>query len=216
MFPYPLPFVPLLFSVSCKTSSANTLPCYIFFSWGWFWSSPTVQCYKPLSVVPQVPSLPDLIPWIYLSPPLYNQDLNLVKTRHRTDCGSDHELLMAKFRLKLRKVGQTTRQFMYDLNQIRYGHRRPLNSFFFFLSYPVTWYFLLFSEVWGLLLAFSSCSMWIILLVDVLLIFLWKNVSSMSYSSTIFILLSEILFFFCLLCFERRELQNAKNVLHTH
>ena len=34
------------------------------------------------------------------------------------DCGSDHELLIAKFRLKLKKVGKTTRPFRYDLNQI--------------------------------------------------------------------------------------------------
>ena len=33
------------------------------------------------------------------------------------DCGSDHELLIVKFRLKLKKVGQTTRPFRYDLNQ---------------------------------------------------------------------------------------------------
>ena len=36
------------------------------------------------------------------------------------DCGSDHELLTAKFRLKLKKVGKTTMPFMYDLNQIPY------------------------------------------------------------------------------------------------
>ena len=40
------------------------------------------------------------------------------KTRPGTDCGSDHELLYAKFRLKLKKVGKTTRPFRYDLNQI--------------------------------------------------------------------------------------------------
>ena len=34
------------------------------------------------------------------------------------DCGSDHELLIARFRLKLKKVGKTTRSFRYDLNQI--------------------------------------------------------------------------------------------------
>ena len=34
------------------------------------------------------------------------------------DCGSDHELLIDKFRLKLKKVGKTTRPFRYDLNQI--------------------------------------------------------------------------------------------------
>ena len=36
------------------------------------------------------------------------------------DCGSDHELLIAKFRLKLKNIGKTTRPFMYDLNQIPY------------------------------------------------------------------------------------------------
>ena len=36
------------------------------------------------------------------------------------DCGSDHELLIAKFRLKLKKVAKTTRPFRYDLNQIPY------------------------------------------------------------------------------------------------
>ena len=40
------------------------------------------------------------------------------KTRWGADCGSDHELLIAKFRLKLKKVEKTTRPFRYDLNQI--------------------------------------------------------------------------------------------------
>ena len=40
------------------------------------------------------------------------------KTRPGADCGSDHELLIAKVRLKLKKVGKTTRAFRYDLNQI--------------------------------------------------------------------------------------------------
>ena len=40
------------------------------------------------------------------------------KTRLGTDCGSDHELLLAKLRLKLKKVGKTTRPLRYDLNQI--------------------------------------------------------------------------------------------------
>ena len=38
------------------------------------------------------------------------------------DCGSDHKLLIAKFRLKLKKVGKTTRSFRYDLNQILYDY----------------------------------------------------------------------------------------------
>ena len=38
------------------------------------------------------------------------------------DCVSDHELLIAKFRLKLKKIGKTTRPFRYDLNQISYDY----------------------------------------------------------------------------------------------
>ena len=44
------------------------------------------------------------------------------KTRPRVDCGSDQELLIAKFRLKLKKVGKTTRPFRYDLSQIPYDY----------------------------------------------------------------------------------------------
>ena len=43
-------------------------------------------------------------------------------TRPGADCGSDHEPLIAKFRLKLKKLGKTTRPFRYDLNQIRYDY----------------------------------------------------------------------------------------------
>ena len=48
--------------------------------------------------------------------------LQSAKTRPGADCGSDHELLIAKFRLKLKKVGKTTRPFSYDLNQIPYDY----------------------------------------------------------------------------------------------
>ena len=44
------------------------------------------------------------------------------KTRPGADCGSDHELLIAKFRLKLNKVGKTIRPFRYDLNQLPYEY----------------------------------------------------------------------------------------------
>ena len=44
------------------------------------------------------------------------------KTRPEADCGSNRELLIAKFRLKLKKVGKTTRPFRYDLNQIPYDY----------------------------------------------------------------------------------------------
>ena len=46
------------------------------------------------------------------------------------DCGSEHELLIAKFRLKLKKVGKTTRPFRYDLNQIPYDYTVKLTNRF--------------------------------------------------------------------------------------
>ena len=46
------------------------------------------------------------------------------------DCGSDHELLTAKFRLKLKKVGKTTRSFRYDLNQIPYAYTVDMTNRF--------------------------------------------------------------------------------------
>ena len=44
------------------------------------------------------------------------------KNKTRADCGSDHELLITKFRLKLKKVGKTTRPFRYDLNKTPYDY----------------------------------------------------------------------------------------------
>ena len=52
----------------------------------------------------------------------WRSSIQSVKTRPGADCGSDDELLIAKFRLKLKKVGKTTRPFRYDLNQIPYGY----------------------------------------------------------------------------------------------
>ena len=48
------------------------------------------------------------------------ETIQSAKTILGADCGSDHELLIAKFRLKRKKVGKTTRPFRYDLNQIPY------------------------------------------------------------------------------------------------
>ena len=61
----------------------------------------------------------------------WRSSIQSTKTRLGADCGSDHELLIAKFRLKLKKVGKTTRPFRYDLNQIPYDYtvevRKPLD-----------------------------------------------------------------------------------------
>ena len=52
------------------------------------------------------------------------------KTRPEADCGSDHELLIAKFRLKLKKVRKTTRPFRYDPNQIPYDYTVEMRNRF--------------------------------------------------------------------------------------
>ena len=52
------------------------------------------------------------------------------KTRPGADCGSDYDLLIAKFRLKLKKVGKTTRPFSYDLNQIPYNYTLEVTNRF--------------------------------------------------------------------------------------
>ena len=52
------------------------------------------------------------------------------KTRPGADCGLDHELLIAKFRHKLKKVGKTTRPFRYDLNQTPYEYRVEVTNRF--------------------------------------------------------------------------------------
>ena len=52
------------------------------------------------------------------------------KTRWGADCGSDHELLIAKFRLKLKEIDKTTRPFRYDQNQIPYNYTVEVRNSF--------------------------------------------------------------------------------------
>ena len=56
---------------------------------------------------------------------LYSQ-----QKQDRADCGSDHQLLIAKFRLKLKKVGKITRPFRYDLNKIPYDYTLEVGNIF--------------------------------------------------------------------------------------
>ena len=60
----------------------------------------------------------------------WRSSIQSAKTRLGADCGSDHELLIAKLRLKLKKVGKTTRPFRYDLNQIPYDYTVEVRNTF--------------------------------------------------------------------------------------
>ena len=60
--------------------------------------------------------------WLHLCSQRWRSSTQSAKTRLGADSGSDHELLIAKFRLKLKKVGKTTRPFRYDLSQIPYDY----------------------------------------------------------------------------------------------
>ena len=71
----------------------------------------------------------------------WRSSIQSAKTRPGADCGSDHELLIAKFRLKFKKVGKTTRPFRYELNQIPYDYTveqamAPLSSS---LAWKIPW-----------------------------------------------------------------------------
>ena len=72
------------------------------------WTSPDVQHWNQMDYILCSQRWRSFIQW--------------AKPRLGADCGSDHELLIAKFRLKLKKVGKTTRPFRYDLNQIPYDY----------------------------------------------------------------------------------------------
>ena len=60
----------------------------------------------------------------------WRSSIQSAKARLGADCGSDHELLIAKFRLKLKKVGKTTRPFKYDLKQIPYDYKMEVKNGF--------------------------------------------------------------------------------------
>ena len=67
--------------------------------------------------------------WLHSLQPRW-RSIQSAKTRPGSDCGSDHELLIAKFRLKLKTVGKSARPFRYDLNQIPYVYTVDLTGRF--------------------------------------------------------------------------------------
>ena len=60
----------------------------------------------------------------------WRSSIQSAKIRPGADCGSHHELFIAKFRLKLKKVGKTTRPSRYDLNQIHYDYTVEVTNIF--------------------------------------------------------------------------------------
>ena len=72
------------------------------------WTSPDGRCQNQIDYI--------------LCSQRWRSSIHSAKTRPGADCGSDHELLIPKFRLKLKKVEKTTRPFRYDLNQIPYDY----------------------------------------------------------------------------------------------
>ena len=59
---------------------------------------------------------------MFFASPRWKSSIQSAKIRPGADCASNHQLLTAKFRLKLKKIGKTTRPFRYDLNQIPYDY----------------------------------------------------------------------------------------------
>ena len=72
--------------------------------------------------------------WLYSLQPKMETLIQSAKTRPGADCGSDHELLIAKFRLNWRKQGKITRPFTYDLNQIPYDYTVEVTNRFKWLE----------------------------------------------------------------------------------
>jgi len=74
-------------------------------------------CYSSFDII----KIPNQIDYILCSQ-RWRSSIQSAKTRLGADCDSDHELLIAKFRGKLKKVGKTTKQLRYELNQIPYDY----------------------------------------------------------------------------------------------
>ena len=93
------------------------------------WETCTGHSKHPLPTTQEKTLHMDITRWstpksdrLYSLQPRWRSSIQSTKTRPGAYCGSDHELLIAKFRLKLKKVGKTTRPFRYDLNQIPYDY----------------------------------------------------------------------------------------------
>ena len=84
--------------------------------WLYTWTSPDGQHWNQIDYI--------------LCSQRWRSSIQSAKTRLGADCGSDHELIIAKFRLKLKKVGKSIRPFRYDLNQIPYDYTLEVRNRF--------------------------------------------------------------------------------------
>ena len=120
--------------LKCKTrKSRNTWSNRQIWPWSTGWSRPKVNrilprehsghSKHPLPTTQEMTLNMDITRWSILKSDYvlcsqrWRCSIQSAKTRPGANCGKDHELLIAKFRLKLKKVGKTTRPFRYDLNQ---------------------------------------------------------------------------------------------------
>ena len=118
-------FASLLFSAICKASSDNHVDLLHFF-------------FLVMVLITVLYNVMNLHPWdspgksagVGCHCLLRRSSIQSAKTRPGADCGSDHELLIAKFRLKLKKLGKITRPFRYDLNQIPYDYTVEITNRF--------------------------------------------------------------------------------------
>ena len=134
--------------LECKsTKSRNTWSNRQIWPWSTKWSRSKVNRVLPwehtdhskhhLPTTQETTLHMDITKWSYwnhidyiLCSQRWRSSIQSAKTRPGTDCGSDHELLIAKFRLKLKKVGETTRPFRCDLNQIPYNYTVEVRNTF--------------------------------------------------------------------------------------
>ena len=100
-FPSPVDLPKPVTKSWCPALQVDSLPTELS---GKPWTSPEVQCQNQIDYI--------------LCSQRWRSSIRSAKTRPGADCGSDHGLLIAKFRLKLKKAGTTSRPFRYDLNQI--------------------------------------------------------------------------------------------------
>ena len=118
-FLFPLLFASLFFTAMCKASADSLVFCQ---ENALVITNTRFQQHKRRLYMDITRWSTPKSDWLYFCSQRWRSSIQSAKTRPGADCGWDHEFLNAKFRLKLKKVGKTTRPFRYDLNQIPYDY----------------------------------------------------------------------------------------------